>query len=719
MNQSTFIKNISLKKQRTEFARQVLGPIFFDFCHRLHLHFLAYDNRDAVFLFCTRAGLRLKYLYELFLKAQKCETSKNLHHLFWISRYMTAKGIFQRNPDAAFKVIAGEFNHTITSKMLPCLLPSYEWEAMEKDYDFTKEFSQQTLSTKPDEQVVKQVFSTSNPFGNTLSKHYNQQADLFEQQLENLTQGKSIAVLVDSGWQATTQRLLMEGYPEIDWQGLYFGRMGSHQKNNWHFFNVIGLMFESYEYLPSKLETCIHYYHHIVEDLLEPSLPSVEYLRFDPKTNSIEPPKAYENADYWSPELNEDHYRGVLEYFQDCLATQSLLEIRQKSRQAWIKLENTIRFPSPEDVDILEVRSRSADFGKKNEKNPVILRRPRSMMERDSEIRQRHALWKQGQIALEFPTRHQQKQQDFTRNNESDSLTNSFLPEPNIDLPTVAVITRTKNRPVMLKRAAESVANQTFQDLVWVVVNDGGEPEEVERIVEQSPADLRKVIIVHNPKSLGMEAASNRAIASSKSKYIVIHDDDDSWQPQFLARTVEFLENPPVPSMRGVIAHAKRISEVIIDDEYVEIIDSCPYQEWVMTVPLYEMASMNMFAPISFLFPREVYDEIGGFDEQLPVLGDWDFNIRFLMKYDIGVIPEQLANYHHRDYLKSGSYSNSLQGAISKHQMYEAIVRNRGLRQMTADGGMSVASILSLGRATYDIRGMVQQIMETVNSHRK
>ena len=710
MTPNTITKNISLRKQRTDFAEQVLGPIFFDFCHRLHLHFLAYDNRDAAFLFCTRAGLRLKYLYELFLETQKCDIPKNLHHLLWISRYMSAKGIFQRNPNAAYQVIAGEFSHTITRNMLPCLLPSYEWEAIGKKYDFTKEFSQETLSAKPNEHVLQQVFATASPFGDVLRKHYKQQAQLFEQQLSNLTKGKDVAVLIDSGWQATTQRLLMEGYPEIDWQGLYFGRMGSRHKNNWHFFNVIGLMFECYGYLTSKPETCIFYYHHIVEDLLEPSLPSVEYLEFDPQSNSIQPPKAYTNANYWSPKNGEEHYQGVVNYFHNCQNTQSLLEIRQKSREAWLNLDQKIRFPSPEDVDLLEVRSRSADFGKA-EKNPVLLRRPRSMMERDKHIRLRHALWKQGQLALDFPSQYQQKQQDFSNANESDSLAKDALPEPNTDLPTVAVITRTKNRPVMLKRAAESVAKQRFQDLVWVVVNDGGDPEEVDRIVEQSPADLRKVIIVHNPKSLGMEAASNCAIAASKSKYLVIHDDDDSWQPQFLAQTVEFLENPPVSSMRGVIAHAKRISEVIIDDEYIEVIDSCLYNEWVKTVPLYEMASMNMFAPISFLFSREVYEEIGGFDEQLPVLGDWDFNIRFLMKYDIGVIPEPLANYHHRDHLKSGSYSNSLQGAISKHQMYEAIVRNRGLRQMNTDGGMSVASILSFGKATYDIRGIAQQIM--------
>ena len=714
MNKTSLIDNHTINK-RVEFSRQLLGPIFWDFFHRLHIHFLAYDNRDVVFLFCARAGLRMQYLYELFLKYQGCNPPASPYQLLWISRFMTAKGLFKRNSRSAFKVIAKEFNHTLTSKMLPCLLPVHEREEF-KYYNWLREFSRDILSAKPNEQIVAKVFSSPGKYGDRLRQHYRQQAELFEQQFKTLTAGKSTAVLVDSGWQATTQKLLMEGYSEIDWHGLYFGRTGSRQANNWHFHNVMGLMFESYNYNPEQPETCIHYYHHIIEDLLEPPLPSVEYLRLDRQTNSVLPPEAYKDGNYWTPGEDEDHYRGVIEYFQTQNQSLSLLEIRLRSREAWIKLDHKVRFPTPEDLEILDVRSRSADFGKE-EKNPVVLRCARNLVERNTETRLRHALWKQGQIAIEYPKKYQKKQEEFAAANEQASTANksALIKDKENDIPSVAVITRTKNRPVMLKRAAKSVACQTFSDLVWVVVNDGGDPEEVDRIVQQSPVDLRKVIIVHNPKSLGMEAASNRAIANSKSKYLVIHDDDDSWQPQFLARTVEFLENPPVPSMRGVITHAERISEVIVDDEYIEVIDSCPYQEWVMTVPLYEMASMNMFAPISFLFLREVYDEIGGFDEQLPVLGDWDFNIRFLMKYDIGVIPEKLSNYHHRDYLKSGNYSNSLLGAISKHQIYEAVVRNRGLRQIAGDGGMPVASILSLGRATYDIRGMVQQIMEAVD----
>lgn len=705
------MNNASWIKQRTEFGYKVLGPIFFDFCHRLHTHFLSFDDRQAVFLFCTRAGLRLQYLYELFLASQGYSKPQNAHKVFWTSRFMTAKGLFERNPHTAFQLIAKEFSHTNVREMLPCLLPAFEFEGVKPD--FLNQF-EEILMAQPNETLLVKIFSSDSEFGNRLRQHYSQQSHFFEQHIKELMDGASTAVLVDSGWQATTQRLLMEGYPELDWRGLYFGRMGSPHNNNWHFFNVIGLMFESFDYDPKQVETCVHYHHHIIEDLLEPGLSSVEYLMLDIQSNKILPAESCRNFDYRTAEDNEAHYQGVVNYFKTVGSRMKLLEIRSKSREAWQVLNQKICFPSPTDVEILDVRPRSANFGK-GEQNTVVLRWASWLANRTVEDRLEHSLWKQGQLALEYPEQHLKKQAKLIELEQPKQLKRERPLFRQAEVPTVAVITRTKNRPVMLKRAAQSLAAQTFQDFIWVVVNDGGDVEEVDYILRQASVDLRKVLVVHNPTSLGMEAASNRGISASKSKYIVIHDDDDTWQPQFLARTVAFLEDPPVRSMRGVIAHAARWSEAIVQDDYVELLDSCPYQEWVMTVSLYEMASMNMFAPISFLFARDIYEEIGGFDESLPVLGDWDFNIRFLLQYDIGVIPEKLANYHHRDYQKSGDYSNSVYGAISKHQMFEAVVRNRGLREMANGGGLPIASILSFGRATYDIRGMLQQLMRLVN----
>ena len=140
------------------------------------------------------------------------------------------------------------------------------------------------------------------------------------------------------------------------------------------------------------------------------------------------------------------------------------------------------------------------------------------------------------------------------------------------------------------------------------------------------------MIVIHNETSTGMEAATNVGIAASESDYIVIHDDDDSWEPNFLSSCLQFLQQKN--SYKGVITLSTTIQERI-EGANVTKLDSHAFNSHLKSVDLSHIAIRNKFPPISFLFSRAVHDEIGGFNEEMPVLGDWDFNLRFLMKADI------------------------------------------------------------------------------------
>jgi glycosyltransferase involved in cell wall biosynthesis len=63
-----------------------------------------------------------------------------------------------------------------------------------------------------------------------------------------------------------------------------------------------------------------------------------------------------------------------------------------------------------------------------------------------------------------------------------------------------------------------------------------------------------------------MEAASNAGSAVCDSDYVVIHDDDDSWLPDFLDRTVAFLDSEKGARYGGVATHSVYVSEEIRDD---------------------------------------------------------------------------------------------------------------------------------------------------------
>ena len=90
----------------------------------------------------------------------------------------------------------------------------------------------------------------------------------------------------------------------------------------------------------------------------------------------------------------------------------------------------------------------------------------------------------------------------------------------------VAIITRTRDRAALLRRAMRSVEKQTFRDFCWVVVNDAGEHGPVDEVVRHAKEAGIEVHTIHRAESTGMEAASNAGLQASKSQYIAIHDDD-------------------------------------------------------------------------------------------------------------------------------------------------------------------------------------------------
>lgn len=245
---------------------------------------------------------------------------------------------------------------------------------------------------------------------------------------------------------------------------------------------------------------------------------------------------------------------------------------------------------------------------------------------------------------------------------------------------SVAIITRTVNRPLLLKRAIQSVLAQDYEDWVHVIVNDGGCLDEINHTIDPYRDDYAgRLQLVSNKISLGMEAASNVGIVACQSEYILIHDDDDSLEPEFISETVAYLENVLWNNIKGVATFVNKIEEKMVEGE-VQPIESSLFRQLEPVIDINDLARANQIPNISFLYRRHVLDEIGMYDETLPVLGDWDFNLRFIAKYDIGIINKPLANYHQRPAIKQGDLSNTIYAQIDKHLFYATLVRNRFIR---------------------------------------
>lgn len=253
--------------------------------------------------------------------------------------------------------------------------------------------------------------------------------------------------------------------------------------------------------------------------------------------------------------------------------------------------------------------------------------------------------------------------------------------------PTVAVLVRTKDRPRFLRRALANIAEQTFTDYTVCVINDGGDESATRAILQASPlahlleGDAPRLMLLTTGGG-NMEAASNAGLAATDSKFVAIHDDDDLWAPEFLERTVGALRASEalICSTRVVERYERETPE----GEF-EVYEERIFHDGLPGFGLQFLYRTNRTVPIGILYRRRLHELVGFYDESLPVVGDWEFNLRAAAVTEVLLVDEPLAYWSLRPEA-DGAEANSVQRQ-AEHARFDASVRARAIRDDLQSGG--------------------------------
>ena len=252
--------------------------------------------------------------------------------------------------------------------------------------------------------------------------------------------------------------------------------------------------------------------------------------------------------------------------------------------------------------------------------------------------------------------------------------------------PVVSIVVRTKDRPTMLARALDDIAAQTFASFEVVVVNDAGEAAAVDEVLSRVVGLDGRVRVLHRAVSTGMEAASNAGVELARGEMLAIHDDDDTWDPAFLARSVDHLRRHPAD--RAVAARTAIVWERTAEgverpvEEGREI-----FEPDVRLVTVLDLMRYNRVVPISLLLRRSVLEEIGRFDESLSVVGDWEFNLRLATLGPITVMPGEPLAFWHQRRAATDELGNSVIVDADAHLDTDLRLRDERLRRHIAERG--------------------------------
>jgi len=195
----------------------------------------------------------------------------------------------------------------------------------------------------------------------------------------------------------------------------------------------------------------------------------------------------------------------------------------------------------------------------------------------------------------------------------------------------VDVIVPCYNVKDYVHRALNSVLAQTHQDF-WIYAINDGSTDNTMQVLEQYTYRCVSISQAH----AGPAAARNRAIRESLSPFIAFIDADDEWLPEKLDRQISLLRRNK--SLGMVCSHCL-ISESGSEKSWDISADNVPY-----TGRLFQQLVRNcfVFTP-TVVVRRRCLEEIGLFNEALPVSEDFNLWLRIAARWDIAIVPEVLA----------------------------------------------------------------------------
>ena len=226
---------------------------------------------------------------------------------------------------------------------------------------------------------------------------------------------------------------------------------------------------------------------------------------------------------------------------------------------------------------------------------------------------------------------------------------------------TVAVVVTTFNDNEFLRDALLSILHQQVPADEIVVVDDGSQ-EDPEVITIQFP----EVTLLRKSNG-GLSSARNFGLKRTGTRYITFLDADDKFEPHAIGAGLAcFARHPEAGMVYGGFRRIAADGTPVGHDHYKAASDDA-YADLLVTNVI------GMHAAV--LYRRDVLLELGGFDEQLRRIEDYDLFLRLARRFPIASHPEIIAEYRRHGNNMSNDSAAMLQGTLAVH--------NRHARQIT------------------------------------
>lgn len=247
------------------------------------------------------------------------------------------------------------------------------------------------------------------------------------------------------------------------------------------------------------------------------------------------------------------------------------------------------------------------------------------------------------------------------------------------EMPNISVVMSVYNGKKYLRKAIDSILNQTYTDFEFIIINDCSTDKTNE--ILQSYHDKR-IKIINNEQNLRLPASLNKGLRLVKGKYIARMDADDIALTDRFEKQVKYLESHPDVAVIG------GSFEVFNEQKGTLYVHKAYCNEMLER---YYLIPSPIGHPTAMLRKSMTVDEGFFYDEKYTSAQDYDLWLRIAQKHKINNIPDIVLKYR--------VHENSISRKRTEEQQMNA--RNIFLKNISCD--ISAEEAKAILRQEYNI----------------
>ncbi len=208
--------------------------------------------------------------------------------------------------------------------------------------------------------------------------------------------------------------------------------------------------------------------------------------------------------------------------------------------------------------------------------------------------------------------------------------------------PLVSVIVRTKDRPLFLAEALESLRRQTFRDFETVVVNDSDAPLDGSLFSDPPGSGVR---VVSSGPPHGRARALNSGVGAARGCLVAYLDDDDLYLPDHLEALTAVLTGDGAP--RAAYTDADLVLQTRGEDGGWRDGERRPV--FGRDFEPARLPFANSVPLVCLAHERQLWEAAGRYDESFDLYEDWEFLVRLSRVAPLVRVHRTTALYRVRD----------------------------------------------------------------------